>query len=158
MTDAPAAAPRLATAADLPGIRAVVHDAYSPYIARIGRPPGPMLDDYAALVADGRVHVIEHAGCVAGVLVLLPQAGATLLDNVAVAPAARGTGVGRRLLRFAEQAARAAGHDRIVLYTNEAMTENLGLYARIGYTETHRAEEKGHRRVYMAKVLGGDGR
>ena len=33
------------------------------------------------------------------------------------------------------------------------MTENIALYARLGYAETHRAEEKGFRRVYMAKPL-----
>ncbi len=34
------------------------------------------------------------------------------------------------------------------------MTENISLYSRIGYEETHRAEEKGLRRVYMVKALG----
>ena len=34
------------------------------------------------------------------------------------------------------------------------MTENIALYSRIGYAETHRIEEKGLRRVYMAKPLG----
>ena len=33
------------------------------------------------------------------------------------------------------------------------MTENIALYSRIGYVETHRAEEKGLRRVYMTKSL-----
>jgi hypothetical protein len=39
------------------------------------------------------------------------------------------------------------------LYTNEAMTENIALYSRIGFMETHRAEERGLRRVYMIKTL-----
>jgi hypothetical protein len=34
------------------------------------------------------------------------------------------------------------------------MTENIALYGRIGYAETHRATEKGLNRVYMAKPLG----
>jgi hypothetical protein len=33
------------------------------------------------------------------------------------------------------------------------MTENLALYSRLGYVETHRGEEKGFPRVYMAKRL-----
>ena len=33
------------------------------------------------------------------------------------------------------------------------MTENIALYSRIGYVETHRAEENGLRRVYMSKRL-----
>jgi hypothetical protein len=39
---------RAATAADVPAIADVVDHAYRHFIARIGKPPGPMLDDYAA--------------------------------------------------------------------------------------------------------------
>lgn len=145
--------PRPATADDLPAIEEIVRRAYSLYIGRIGRPPGPMQDDYHALVGEGRVHVLERDGTVQGILVLIPQADAMLLDNVAVAPEAQGSGLGRRLLEFAERMSREAGYRAIRLYTNEAMTENLSLYARIGYAETHRAEEKGLKRVYMLKVL-----
>ncbi len=112
-----------------------------------------MLDDYASLIRDGRVHVIEHDGIVQGVLVLIPQEDAMLLDNIAVSPAVQGLGLGRILLTFAEATAAAAGYSAIRLYTNEAMTENIALYTRVGYSETHRAEEKGLRRVYMSKPL-----
>jgi hypothetical protein len=57
------------------------------------------------------------------------------------------------LLEFAEDAARVAGFGAIRLYTNAAMAENIALYLRIGYRETHRGEEKGLRRVYMRKPL-----
>ena len=112
-----------------------------------------MLDDYAALIAEGRVQVAERDGVVQGVLVLIQQDDAMLLDNVAVAPAAQSSGLGRMMLEFAERAAVEAGYRAIKLYTNEAMTQNVALYTRIGYTETHRAEEKGLRRVYMRKPL-----
>ncbi len=127
--------------------------AYAPWVSRVGREPGPMGDDYGALIGAGRVHVLEHGGAVRGVLVLLPGDGATLIDNVAVHPDAHGLGLGRALLDFAEAFARDAGHRAVRLYTNAAMTENVALYARRGYRETHRAEEKGFRRVYMAKAL-----
>jgi len=39
---------RSADTADVPVIEQIVHDAYQHYIARMGKPPGPMLDDYAA--------------------------------------------------------------------------------------------------------------
>ncbi len=112
-----------------------------------------MLDDYGALIAERRVHVAVRHGAAIGLVVLIPQADAMLLDNVAVAPAAQGCGIGRMLMEFAEQAARDAGYAAIKLYTNEAMTENIALYTRIGYAETHRAEEKGLRRVYMRKAV-----
>lgn len=112
-----------------------------------------MLDDYLALIEAGLVSVIEHDGLVRGILVLIPQHDAMLLDNVAVAPEAQGLGLGRKLLDFAEHAAALSGFRLIRLYTHEAMTENIQLYSRTGYVETHRAEEKGLRRIYMAKPL-----
>jgi len=33
------------------------------------------------------------------------------------------------------------------------MTENLALYAHLGFTETHRVTEDGFRRVYMRRIL-----
>ena len=145
---------RLATAADREAVEAIVRAAYTPYVARMGRMPGPMLDDYAGLIAAGRVHAAEHGGAMRGVLVLIPEAETMLLDNIAVDPAAQGAGLGRRMLAFAEETARASGFGAIRLYTNEAMTENVGLYARLGWVETHRGEENGFRRVYFVKRLG----
>jgi hypothetical protein len=49
--------PRPAIPADRPAIEEIVRDAYSPYIDRVGRQPGPMLDDYEALIRAGRVYV-----------------------------------------------------------------------------------------------------
>ena len=144
---------RLAVLEDRLAVEAIVTSAYSPYVPRIGREPGPMRDDYGALILQGRVHVLQTEGTVQGVLVLIPEMDTMLLDNVAVAPSEQGLGFGRMLLEFAEQAARNAGFHSIRLYTNEAMTENITLYSRIGYVETHRVEEKGFRRVYMAKSL-----
>jgi ribosomal protein S18 acetylase RimI-like enzyme len=146
---------RLACPDDCTAIEALVREAYSPYVARIGREPGPMLDDYAALIAQSRVHVLEEEAGIAGAVVLVPEADTMLLDNVAVSPRAQGRGYGRKLIAFAEEAAREAGYATIRLYTNEAMTENLALYPRLGFVETHRGEEKGFRRIYMAKALTG---
>ncbi len=147
---------RLATQDDLQAVEAVINAAYIHYVVRIGREPGPMLDDYAALIEKHQVHVIEHNDTVKGVLVLIPEERMMLLDNIAVSPDAQGLGLGRTMLEFAERAAIASGYRLIKLYTNEAMTENIALYFRIGYVETHRAEEKGLRRVYMAKPLTPD--
>jgi ribosomal protein S18 acetylase RimI-like enzyme len=145
--------PRLATRDDLDAVEDIVRAAYSHYVRRIGRKPAPMLADYGALIEEGRVYVVERDGAVQGVLVLIPEETSMLLDNVAVAPAAQGLGLGRSMLEFAERAAIDHGYRLIRLYTNEAMTENIALYCRIGYSETHRAEENGLRRVHMAKQL-----
>ena len=111
-----------------------------------------MLDDYAALVGAGRVHVTEH-GVVCGLVVLIPEGATMLLDNIAVHPARQGQGIGARLMGFAEEAARAANCAAIRLYTHELMAENIARYRRLGFLETHRAEEKGLRRIFMRKPL-----
>lgn len=146
---------RPATAHDVAPVQALIEAAYALYIPRIGARPGPMLEDYAALIAQGRVEVFEKQGQVLGVLVLIAQADGLLLDNVAVSPAAQGRGLGRQLMAHAEARARQLGLEVVRLYTNEAMSENLGLYERLGYRETHRAVQAGFRRVFMEKRLGG---
>lgn len=144
---------RLARPEDTATVAAIVHAAYVGYQTSIGTTPGPMLDDYGDLVARKLVHVLEENGEIAGLVVLIPEERAMLLDNVAVHPAAQGRKLGSRLIAFAEQQARAAGHDSIRLYTQELMTENRARYAHLGFVETHRAEENGLKRVYMTKRL-----
>lgn len=138
---------------DLAVVEAIVETAYTHYIARIGRRPGPMLDDYAVLISKRLVHLIDSDGEAKGVLVLIPEPDVMLLDNIALLPDAQGLGLGRKMLEFAEQAALDAGYKSIRLYTHQLMTENIELYRRIGYIETHRGEEKGLHRVYMTKLI-----
>lgn len=143
----------LATPDDIPDIERIIAQAYGHYVERIGATPGPMLDDYPARVAQGVVHVLRAQDAVQGVLVLIPEADCLLLDNIAVTPQAQGRGYGRDLMRYAENAARQAGHASIRLYTQEKMIENIAIYTRYGYVETHRAEEIGLKRVFMRKAL-----
>jgi len=140
---------RPADASDLAAIERIVHAAYSKYIARIGKPPGPMLDDYAALIRGHNVWVAGRP--VTGTIVLIAEPDHLLLDNIAVDPAAQGTGVGRALLDFADAEARRRGYDELRLYTHQTMTENIALYARIGWTETGRGEQNGFERVFFKK-------
>jgi ribosomal protein S18 acetylase RimI-like enzyme len=139
---------------DASAVSAVVDAAYSVYVARIGRPPAPMTADYAGLIAEGEVWVAaDDDGRVVGVLVIRPSGDALELENVAVDPARQGLGHGRALIEFAEQHALELDLRAVELYTNEAMVENLRLYARLGFVETGRGVEAGYRRVYFRKTL-----
>ena len=144
---------RPAARADAPAVAAVVAAAYTHYIARIGKPPGPMNDDYTARIEAGQTWVLENNGEIAGILVLEETPAGFLLDNIAVHPDHHGQGLGRRLIAFAEAEASRRGYDAIILYTHEKMTENIALYTRLGFAETARIEEKGFSRVYMRKSL-----
>ena len=144
---------RAAEGSDAPAVGACVHAAYSHYIDRLGKPPGPMLDDYAAVIEAHRVFVAEAAGAIAGVLVLVQSESSLLLDNVAVQPDWQGHGVGRMLLQHAETVARELGFGSLDLYTHELMSENIAMYLRVGYVETGRRTVRGYARVYMRKAL-----
>jgi ribosomal protein S18 acetylase RimI-like enzyme len=144
---------RLASNADLEAVRTVVHDAYVHYVARIGKPPGPMLDDYERRITAAQVWLLERDRTLLGLVVLDDQDGFLLLDNVAVAPAAQGHGFGRKLIAFAEAEATRRHYGEIRLYTHVLMVENIALYQRLGFAEIARVHEKGFDRVYMAKRL-----
>jgi GNAT superfamily N-acetyltransferase len=145
---------RPARATERATVEAIVDAAYSHYVGRIGKPPAPMLDDYAALIEDGAVSVLEAAdGAIAALIVLLPKADHLLLDNIAVRPDRQGNGFGRALIAFAETEARRLGYAELRLYTHEKMTENIALYARLGFDETGRGCEAGYDRVFMRKPV-----
>jgi GNAT superfamily N-acetyltransferase len=144
---------RPASERDAPAVTACVNAAYRHYVERIGKPPGPMTEDYAKVIRERRVTVAENRGKITGVLVLAVTEEGFLLENVAVHPSHHGRGLGRTLLEFAEAEALRGGFDSIYLYTHEKMTENQVLYGKIGYVEFDRRTEKGFARVYMRKSV-----
>jgi anti-sigma regulatory factor (Ser/Thr protein kinase)/ribosomal protein S18 acetylase RimI-like enzyme len=149
----PAVTIRPATPADVADIEMIVLGAYARYVPRIGRRPAPMSADYHRLVRQGVVWVALAPHRPVGVIVLVPHPDHLLVENVAVAPGQQGLGIGTRLLRLAEEQAGHAGVAELRLYTHESMTENLALYRRRGYVETHREEQDGFRRVFLRKTL-----
>ena len=142
---------RKATAADAPSIQNVIAAAYAMYLARMDRPPAPLLRDYAAAVEDGGLWVTGSP--VTGVISLSHAGTSLLIENIAVHPAAQGTGLGRRLMAFAEQEAVRLKLSRLTLYTNEVMTENYAIYIHLGYREVARRTEDGYRRIFMEKAV-----
>jgi N-acetylglutamate synthase-like GNAT family acetyltransferase len=144
---------RRATTADLTEIQRLIADAYTKYIERIGRPPVPMTADYAMALEQSRVWVLESDDAIVGALVTENRGDHLLLETIAVAPGAQGSGYGRLLLARAECDAAELGLTEVRLYTNEAMTENLTFYPRNGYHETGRALQDGFRRVYFSKTV-----
>ncbi|HEU0219016.1 MAG TPA: GNAT family N-acetyltransferase [Stellaceae bacterium] len=146
---------RRATPADRDAVERIITEAYAVYIGRMGKPPGPMLNDYGALIAAGTVHVLKPDDQpIAAVIVLLEKADHLLLDNIAVRRDRQGQGLGRQLIAFVEDEARRLGFAEIRLYTHVTMVENIALYMRLGFVETGRGRDGGYDRVFMAKGLG----
>ena len=142
-----------ATSNDAPAVSNCVKAAYQHYIERMGQQPGPMLDDYAEIVATHSVWVCKNEEQLIGLLVLIEKPDALLLDNVAVHPDFQGHGIGRKLVALAEAEAKKRGYAAIQLYTHEKMTENIAIYEKRGYVEFDRRHELGFDRIYMKKVL-----
>ena len=146
---------RTATIDDVPAIRACVDAAYAIYIERIGHKPKPMLADYEAQVRDGIVSVaVDGQGEVQGYIIFYARLDTMMLENLAVSPRHQGKGVGKRLIAHCEDEARRLGCRAIELYTHTKMTENRALYARLGYEEIDRPDDRGLDRVFFAKRLG----
>ena len=129
---------RSAKDGDVDRMIAIARAAYIKYVPRIGREPPPMLADFAAEIAAGHVVVIDVARAVNGYLISWPQIEAYFIDNIAVDPAHQGLGLGRQLMEYAVREAKRHNLSAIQLYTNATMTENLAMYAHLGFVETHR--------------------
>jgi ribosomal protein S18 acetylase RimI-like enzyme len=145
---------RQAEANDEPAIRDCAEQAYARYVPLMGRKPAPMLADFAAQIAAGKVYVAaDDEDALQGFIVFYAEDGHIHLENVAVLPRAAGRGIGRALIGFCEYAARQRSLNAVHLYTNETMTDNLTIYSRLGYVEVARRTKDGFNRVYFEKIL-----
>ena len=149
------AAIRTATPEDRARIGEIARCAFAKYVSRIGREPAPMSADFAAEIGAGRVVAIAAGGAIAGYMIAWPEADAYYIDAIAVDPALQGNRLGRQLIDYAAAEARRLNLSALRLCTNQAMTENLAIYAHIGFVETHRAVEEGYRRVFLRWDLNG---
>ncbi len=149
---------RAARPGEAAAVKACVDAAFSHYIVRIGKAPGPMTLDFEAEVGAGHVWVVPGDDELIGVIVQYETGSGFYIDTVAVRPGLQGSGVGRALLEFAEAEALRRGHRSIYLCTNSKMTENQVFYPRIGYVETERKTEAGYDRIFYVKDLSGAAR
>jgi len=144
---------RRAEEADAPEIRRLTREAYSKWVARIGREPKPVTADYAQAVRDHRIDLLYCRGELAGLIETIPMPDHLLIENVAVAPAFQSRGLGRILMAHAEAIASSMGFREIRLYTNHAFDENVRLYLRLGYRIDHEEELPAGIAVHMTKLV-----
>lgn len=144
---------KLALREDAAVVSAITDAAYAKWIPLIGRKPEPMTVDYSEMIAEYPIHILYVDGRPAAVLILKHEEGQTLIWSVAVHPDYQGRGLGLRLLRFAEDEARARCFKNIRLYTNSLFAENVALYRWFGYEETRREPFRGSTLVHMAKRI-----
>jgi len=161
MSKAPGAADgdsgiRLAGPDDRAAVEALTEEAYRPYTHLFGAPPIPVTEDYRPHIEAGGIWLLESEGRLAGLIVLETGIDHLMIFSVAVSPRFQGRGFGIRLLRWAEERAKAAGLPEVRLYTNARMEKNIALYGAYGFVETGRRANPvrpGWTLVDMAKRL-----
>jgi GNAT superfamily N-acetyltransferase len=145
---------RQATAADVAAIRALTRAAYAKWVSLIGREPVPMTADYDAAILTHRFDLLERDGRLAALIETVDEGDQLLIENVAVAPAFQGQGLGRALLAHAERLAAELGRPRLRLFTNRRFAENIRLYQSVGYVIDCEEDVGFAVRVHMSKRVG----
>ena len=100
---------RRAGSADVAAVNALQHAAYARNRTILGLEPLPLTVDYATIVADYEVWLLEQGDSLEGVLILETRPDDLLIWSVAVAPEVQGRGIGNRLLTVAHARAREFG-------------------------------------------------
>jgi ribosomal protein S18 acetylase RimI-like enzyme len=145
---------RRATAEDADRLTALARAAYARHVPVIGREPMPMTADWAKLLSEQEIWIVDGAaGEAVASLALDVQADHVMIWSVAVAPAHQQRGLGRHLMTFAEARARALQRPELRLFTNARMEGNIALYGRLGYGETQREELPDRVIVHMSKAV-----
>ncbi len=142
---------RVAEPHEAGAIAAIVMAAYAKWVPLIGREPMPMQVDYDKAVREHRFDLAVEAGTIVGLIETVPHPDHLWIDNVAVAPAAQGRGIGRMLLAFTEERAIAAGYPELRLVTNGAFESNVALYTRLGFVVNRIEDFRNGKAVYMRK-------
>jgi ribosomal protein S18 acetylase RimI-like enzyme len=138
---------------DVPDIIRLTDAAYEKYISRIGRKPQPTTADYAAMLETHDIWLMRQDHEIIGLLVLQKEDETLFIYSIAVSVDQQGKRIGKQLLMWTEQHALEIGCQRVRLYTNEKMTENIAIYTHLGYTETQREKINDFYVVHMAKEL-----
>lgn len=142
-----------ATEQDAEAIHSLTRQAYGKWVPVIGREPKPMTADYAEAVKQHRIDLLYLDGKLAALIEMIPETDHLLIENVAVAPAFQGRGLGRKLMAHAEQVAASLGHSQTRLYTNQLFAENVQLYQKLGYQVDREERFNGGIAVHMSKPV-----
>lgn len=120
---------------DEPAVKALLVDVMAELSGRYGgsgddTPVNPA--DF--LPPDGAFFVAEEAGRLIGCAGWRRHGDDAELKRMFTASAARGRGLGRRMLTTIEESAREAGCKRVILETGDRQPEAVSLYESAGYT------------------------
>jgi len=154
--DPPAMTIRRAVATDAAAVRDLTRRAYAKWIPLIGREATPATENYDRIVRRDPVDLLLADGELVALVWVVPHPDHLLIENLAVAPAHQGQGLGRRMLAHAEALAAHQGLPEVRLYTNRKFASNVEFYLRHGYGIDREEAFWGGVKVHMSKRVGED--
>jgi GNAT superfamily N-acetyltransferase len=134
-------------------IRDFVRAAYAKWVPVMGREPLPMTADYDAALQQHRFDLAFDGTELAALIETAVKDDHLWVENIAVRSDLQGRGLGQRLLRLAEDQARAAGVAEVRLLTNAALTGNVQFYQTYGFAITATEPFRGGFVVWFAKAV-----
>lgn len=138
---------RAATAHDAPALAAIIAAAFEQYRGKLVPESGAFRETAAAIAAElatgASAIVAEQNGRPVGCVMLKPEEGDLYFGRLSVLPAARGSGLARRLIEAVEAEARRRGMPGVRLGVRIVLTDNQRLFRSLGYAEVSREAHAG---------------
>ncbi|MBX3453333.1 GNAT family N-acetyltransferase [Ferrovibrio sp.] len=142
---------RPADKADIARIRQIAEATYGPYRKDLPKPPSALTDDYALLIADDAVFVVEGRDGVAGFAVLLGLHHALMVHSLAVDPDMQRQGVGKMLIAFATGHAASLGLQALEASVEKAMLPVIAWLGRNDFVAIRSPGPGGYQRYYFRR-------
>lgn len=142
-----------ARAEDAQAVLYLVREAYARWVPVIGREPMPMKVDYDQAIREHEIDLLHDDGELLALIETIANPDHLFIENIAVAPAHQGKGLGRRLLAHAQGKAIEAKLPQLRLLTNAAFEANVRLYQSVGFQIDRTEPFMGGTTVHMSKVL-----
>jgi ribosomal protein S18 acetylase RimI-like enzyme len=114
----------------------------------------PPPDAIRARFPAARAWLAELHGEAVGTVTVRPAPAGAYIQSMAVVPAARGLGVGRRLLEEAVRSARSQGAGRAYLSTAPFLAAAIGLYRSFGFVHVPEGPPDLHGTPLLTMALG----
>lgn len=133
--------------AHLPTVVEVLHAAYAEYLGKLDPPSGAHKESVESLAAKLQTAsgVLAWIGpTVVGSVFYEVRDASVYMSRLAVLPAYRRGGIGRRLVEHVEAAAQNHGVPYVTLGVRIALPQNVTYYERLGYSIAHVGSHPGY--------------
>ncbi len=138
---------RPTTLADVPSVVQLMHAAYAEYEGKLDPPSGAhkeSVESIAAKLQTASGALAWIGPTLAGSVLYEVQGTALYMSRLAVLPAYRRCGIGRRLVEHVEAAAQKRGLPYVTLGVRIALPQNVLFYERLGYSIVRTGSHPGY--------------